>query len=120
VESIELFREIVKIKRLQDTHAKLLSLIVTDKREQLVDRLVKEVFGTSRNRARVYIAVDGVRKVSQIASLLRMRTTNVSRELRTLASRQLVERDDNHVYYKTVEDYLQLVPVLKRRYKLEE
>jgi DNA-binding transcriptional ArsR family regulator len=55
---------------------------------------VKNIFKKGRRRAQVYLAADGTRGVAEIAKLLRMKTPNVSPELRILKEEGLLELAD--------------------------
>src|SRR5690348_1761710 len=56
---------------------------------------VREIFGKSKRRARVYLAVDGNRGVSQIAEHLELPRQNVGFELGHLRKEGLVEIVDS-------------------------
>jgi predicted transcriptional regulator len=52
---------------------------------------VKEIFGKSKRKAQVYLAVDGQKGVQEIAQHLRMKRQNVGPELKSLADEGLLE-----------------------------
>ena len=52
---------------------------------------VRQIFGRSERRARVYLAANGRRTVGEIAAFLRINSPNVSVELKTLADEGLLE-----------------------------
>jgi DNA-binding transcriptional ArsR family regulator len=52
---------------------------------------IREIFGTSARRAQVYVAADGHKTVQQIASHLKMKAPNVSKELGILKTEGLLE-----------------------------
>ena len=52
---------------------------------------VKEIFKKGKRRAQIYLAVDGIRSVKQIAAYLKMKRPNVSRELKVLAEEGLLK-----------------------------
>lgn len=52
---------------------------------------VKEIFGKSKRKAQVYLAVDGQKGVQGIAQHLRMKRQNVGPELKSLADEGLLE-----------------------------
>lgn len=51
----------------------------------------KEIFGKSKRRAQVYLAVDGSRGVLEIAGHLKMKQPNVSSDLKVLSDEGLLE-----------------------------
>lgn len=55
---------------------------------------VKEIFGNSRRRAQIYLAVDGMRGVQDIAEHLGMQRQNVGPELKVLAEEGLLHMID--------------------------
>ncbi len=57
---------------------------------------VKEIFGKSKRRAQVYLAVDGVRSVQEIAAHLKMKQPNVSSDLKVLSDEGLLEISGSH------------------------
>lgn len=58
--------------------------------------VVKNIFGTSRRRAQVYLAANGARSVQEIAAYLGMKRQNVGPELSTLGEEGLLELVDSH------------------------
>jgi hypothetical protein len=56
---------------------------------------VKDIFGRSKRKAQVYLAVDGVRGVQELAHHLHMQRQNVGPELKSLADEGLLEIIDN-------------------------
>jgi DNA-binding transcriptional ArsR family regulator len=52
---------------------------------------VKEIFGKSKRKAQVYLAVDGEKGVQEIAEHLKMKRQNVGPELKSLAYEGLLE-----------------------------
>lgn len=56
---------------------------------------VKEIFGQSKRRAQVYLAVDGTRSVQEIAEHLKMKRQNVGPDLKHLADEGLLEIIDS-------------------------
>jgi DNA-binding MarR family transcriptional regulator len=52
---------------------------------------VREIFGKSQRQAQVYLAVDGVRGVQEIADHLQMKRQNVGIELKELSKEGLLE-----------------------------
>jgi DNA-binding transcriptional ArsR family regulator len=52
---------------------------------------VKEIFKTGKRRVQIYLAVDGIRSVKEIAAHLKMKQPNVSRELKILAEEGLLK-----------------------------
>ena len=52
---------------------------------------VKVIFGRSKRKAQVYLAVDGQKGVQEIAQHLRMKRQNVGPELKSLADEGLLE-----------------------------
>jgi hypothetical protein len=52
---------------------------------------VKKIFKNSSRRAQIYLAADGNRGVQEIAQHLKMKTPNVSPELKTLKAEGLLE-----------------------------
>jgi DNA-binding MarR family transcriptional regulator len=56
---------------------------------------VKKIFGMSKRKAQVYLAVDGKKCVQEIAQHLNMKRQNVGPELKDLAAEGLLEIIDN-------------------------
>ena len=56
---------------------------------------VKDIFGRSKRKAQVYLAVDGAKGVQELADHLRMKRQNVGPELKSLADEGLLEIIDN-------------------------
>jgi len=56
---------------------------------------VKEIFGKSKRKAQVYLAVDGQRSVQELADHLKMKRQNVGPDLKSLADEGLLEIVDN-------------------------
>lgn len=56
---------------------------------------VKEIFGTSKRKAQVYLAVNGQKGVQELAQHLKMQRQNVGPELKSLAEEGLLEIIDN-------------------------
>lgn len=54
-------------------------------------KVVKSIFGRSKRRVQVYLASDGNRSVSEIAELLSMKQSNVSKEQSILNKEGLLE-----------------------------
>ncbi len=52
---------------------------------------VREIFKTGKRRAQIYLAVDGIRSVKEVAAHLSMKQPNVSRELKILAEEGLLK-----------------------------
>jgi hypothetical protein len=57
---------------------------------------VKKIFGKSVRRAQIYLAVDGVRGVNQIAQHLGMKRQNVGADLKYLENEGLLELAGTH------------------------
>ena len=57
---------------------------------------VKEIFGSSKRRAQVYLAANGQRSVQEIAAHLGMKSPNVSSELTELGREGVLEVVDTH------------------------
>lgn len=56
---------------------------------------VKAIFGSSKRKAQVYLAVDGAKGVQEVAHYLHMQRQNVGPELKSLADEGLLEIIDN-------------------------
>ncbi len=69
---------------------------------------VKKIFGRSKRRAQVYLAVDGSRGVLEIAAHLKMKQPNVSSDLKVLSDEGLLEiigvRDGKTIWTKKAID----------------
>jgi hypothetical protein len=57
---------------------------------------VKKIFGNSKRRAQVYLAVNGSRSVQEIAAHLSMQRQNVGTDLRLLAEEGMLELTESH------------------------
>jgi DNA-binding transcriptional ArsR family regulator len=85
---------------------------------------VKEIFRAGKRRAQVYLAADGTRSVQDLASHLRMKGPNVSRELSKLAGEgllEIVDSDGGKDFWgkKPVDRTLRISQFLIQTYSLE-
>ncbi|MFN8385380.1 MAG: hypothetical protein U0X92_03050 [Anaerolineales bacterium] len=65
-------------------------------------KTVKQIFKRGLRRAQVYLAANGQRSVQEIATSLRMKNPNVSRELEVLKIEgllEITERDGGKIFY---------------------
>lgn len=54
-------------------------------------RSVMKIFGKSTTRAKVYLAINGERNVTEVAAFLKIKPQNVSREVKQLKEEGLIE-----------------------------
>jgi len=85
---------------------------------------VREIFVKSKRRAQVYLAVNGVRGVQEIADHLKMKQPNVSRELKILTEEGLVEIIDTQggkdIYAKKPLDRtIRVSKILQEEFRLD-
>jgi DNA-binding MarR family transcriptional regulator len=85
---------------------------------------VKKIFRTSRRRAQVYLAVDGVRSVQEIGKYLKMQRQNVGPELKRLGEEgllELVDSQSNRDIWakKPIDRTLRITPFLCREFSLQ-
>lgn len=85
---------------------------------------VRNIFKRGKRRAQVYLAADGTRGVSEIASHLRMKTPNVSSDLGILREEGLLEivdaRGRQSIYAKKpIDRTLRITKYLCAEYKLK-
>lgn len=84
---------------------------------------VLKIFGNSRRRAQVYLAVNGQRGVQEIAEHLEMKRQNVGTDLKVLAEEFLIEIHNNEggkdVYTKmAVDKTLRISKLLQKQFNL--
>ncbi len=84
---------------------------------------VMKIFGKGKNRAKIYLAVNGDRSVQQIAELLSIKPQNVSPALKILREEGLIEMRDSQgnsdIYAKTPLDRtLQITKKLTGEFQL--
>ena len=82
-------------------------------------------FGRAKQRARVYLALDGQRNVNEIAEHLEMRPQNVTRELKSLKEHGLVgvaETNGKEIHYskKFFDSVVGLSEALAAKFDLDE
>lgn len=65
-------------------------LLLRANRRQILDDLL-QFFGRSKDRVKVFLAIDGDRSVGQISALLKMKTPNVSSRITELEREGLVK-----------------------------
>lgn len=78
------------VKRIED----MTFLLAISQRNEVYEYAL-EVFGNSKKRAEIYLALDGQRSVAEISELLGMKRPNVSIEIKNLLEGDLIERDDS-------------------------
>ena len=84
---------------------------------------VKKVFGKSLRRVQVYLAANGQRAVQEIASLLKMKVPNVSRELDALGREgllEIIEKEGGRTYWgkKPIDRTIRISKLLMEEYSL--
>ena len=90
-ESRELHKEIVQIKRdIRDIKATQELDILLNKEKYM--EYVNEAIGNSKERALVFLAVDGVRLLQEISKEVGMRPQNVSRAKKVLENKGLIHK----------------------------
>jgi DNA-binding transcriptional ArsR family regulator len=98
----ETLRRLIRIDHKTDSMEDSLAWIVTANSPQLKSDLIK-AFGSAVRRVQVYLALDGMRNVQEIAKHLGMKQPNVSRDLAWLKRKRLVdvlELNDGGTRYK--------------------
>ncbi len=85
---------------------------------------VKKIFKKGRRRAQVYLAANGIRGVVEIADHLRMKTPNVSPQLKFLREEGLLELTDasgrqDFWTKKIIDRTLRITPYLCKEYNLK-
>lgn len=83
---------------------KSIDLLVRANRKQIVKE-IEEFFGKSKNRVKVFLAIDGEKTVEKIASELGMKAPNVSRRITELRDEGLINikkiSKKGYIYEKT-------------------
>jgi hypothetical protein len=122
-ESDELSKDIREIKWHQEEIDSSLEMLLRANKENLL-REVLEMFGRSKRRARVYLAVDGIRNVGEIASDEGIHDKNVYNELKVLKRGSLIvikgEKEKQLVFKKSKLDHiLNLSKILRKKFSLD-
>jgi predicted transcriptional regulator len=85
---------------------------------------VREIFGKKKRRVQVYLAANGVRSVQNIAELLNMHSSNVSRELKFLQQEGLLEVSEKggETYWckKPIDQTIRISSLLQKEYDLSK
>ena len=86
---------------------------------------VRIIFGNSKRRVQVYLAANGERSVQNIAELLNMKSSNVSRELTSLQQEGLLEVSQNEggeTYWckKPIDQTIRISSLLQKEYDLSK
>lgn len=84
---------------------------------------VKAIFGTSKRRARVYLAANGKRTVGDIAQALNLQRPNVSVEVKKLTEDGLLSvrsvGSQSYYYKKTIERTLGISRYLTEHFEVQ-
>jgi DNA-binding transcriptional ArsR family regulator len=109
-----------KVDSLEQTTA--FSLRANEEKHQ---QSVKKIFGKSRRRMQVYLAANGQRSVQDIAELLKMKLSNVSRELSFLQEEgllEVMEKEGGMTYWgkKPIDRTIRISIFLMKEFKLNE
>jgi DNA-binding transcriptional ArsR family regulator len=88
--SAEILRRLMNIDYKTDSMQDSLAWLVSANAGPLKAELIK-AFGNNKRRVQVYLALDGLRNVQQLADALRMKRPNVSRELLWLKKKRLID-----------------------------
>lgn len=124
VETDELYVEVKKIRWHQEAMDGSLELLVRAERDRILPALM-DAFGAAKQRARVYLAIDGQTSVQQLSDRLGVVQPNISREIGKLREAGLLEivRDDDGSgkYYKKkrIDDLLGLSVILRKKFNLD-
>jgi DNA-binding transcriptional ArsR family regulator len=97
----EILRRVISIDNRQVSIEDSLAWLVHAEAD-LKDRMVR-TFGNSARRVQIYLALDGVKNVNAVASSLKMKVPNVSRDLAWLKKKRLIDIADasgNAMVYK--------------------
>lgn len=86
----EVLRRLIAIDHKTDSMEDSLAWLVRANSPQLKGELI-EAFGKGKRRIQVYLALDGNRNVNAIADHLGIKRQNVTRELKWLRDRRLVD-----------------------------
>lgn len=86
----EMLRRLIRIDHKTDSVQDSLAWLVRSNAHGLKEELLA-AFGKSRRRAQVYLALDGNRNVTDLATHLGMHSPNISTELRSLKKLRLVD-----------------------------
>ena len=99
-ESPELHKEIVTIKvDIKDIKATQELEVLLNKERYI--KYVEKVIGKSRERARVFLAVNGARTLKEISEITGIKLQNVSRSKKILEAHHLIYRlPDSGIYAK--------------------
>lgn len=109
-----------KVDSLEQTTA--FSLRANEEKHQ---QSVKKIFGKSRRRMQVYLAANGQQSVQDIAELLKMKLSNVSRELSFLQEEgllEVMEKEGGMTYWgkKPIDRTIRISIFLMKEFKLNE
>lgn len=119
------FEEIKQIRYAQESMESSLELILRGQKSQVLAELLP-VFGRSRRRARVYLALNGQRNVKAIVELLGVQQPDVSAEIGELKLAGLVEQSvvaERGTVYRTkkkIDRAIGLSTWLMKNFKLDE
>lgn len=117
-----LTRDVREIKHKVDGIDKSVDLLLRANRKEITADLM-EFFGYSRDRVKVFLAIDGEKTVTQLVKQLKpMKQPNVSTRIRELAEQDLIcvkkTSSQGKVYDKTSKvKILNLEKVLRKKFK---
>ena len=101
-----------------------LKLLLKANKEKILPGLIN-VFGRSKRRVEIYLAIDGKLYVSEITSKLGMKISNVSTEITILKNEALIEiknisNNGEYIYKKTeLEKIFKISNELKKKFGIE-
>ena len=119
-----IMNDVREIKWHQESIDGSLKLLLRANKEKILPGLIK-VFGRSKRRAEIYLAIDGKISVSEIAIRLGMKISNVSSEITIIKNEALVEiknisNNNEYIYKKTeLEKIFKISSELKRKFGIK-
>jgi len=125
VESDQILKDIREIKWHQESIDGSMELLIKANRDAILPEIMK-FFGRSRRRAEIFLAVNGKRAVREIAEILGMKESNVSRELAKLKREGLIEikritSEGYYIYCKgRVNRILRISQKLKEKFEVHQ
>jgi DNA-binding transcriptional ArsR family regulator len=120
----EALERLIRIDNRTDAIQHNLGWLVRANEPQLKETLIN-AFGNSVRRVQIYVALDGVKNVNQIADALGMLRPHVSREIIWLKKKGLIDvaeaSGQGNIYKKTIFDsIINLSDELAAKFKLDK
>jgi DNA-binding MarR family transcriptional regulator len=111
-------KDVREIKYKVDGIEKSVDLLLRANRKQIIEDLMA-FFGKSKDRVKVFLAIDGEKSVNQIAEELKMKDQNVSKRITEL-EREVLIRVKKTVGHSKIYEQTEKVAILNLRKELQK